>query len=136
MILVSLLNVICSIFPHLFFFGVLFSDSFQCSQCVVASTLWLMLSLPILQEQIWFCVMFHLARWSRQWQLRQRNDFIIIGNQYDAFLPLAIKVFGRLHQHANDSLHQGANMMWSTKGTNGPPLVVLHVFYSKVSIAL
>jgi hypothetical protein len=32
MILVSLLNVICSIFPHFIFWGVLFSDSFQCSQ--------------------------------------------------------------------------------------------------------
>jgi hypothetical protein len=54
----------CDMFyiPPFVFFGVLFSDSFQCSQCVVASTLWLMLSLPILHEQIWFCVMFHLAR--------------------------------------------------------------------------
>jgi hypothetical protein len=37
----------------------------------------------------------------------------------DVFLPLAIKVFGCLHQHVNKFLHQCANMVWTIKGTIG-----------------
>jgi len=55
----------------------------------------------------------------------------------DMFIPLAIEVFGCLHQHANGFLHQCANMMWATKGIKGLPLSILHAFYKqKVLVAL
>jgi hypothetical protein len=47
----------------------------------------------------------------------------------NAFLPLVIGVFGCLHQYANNFLHQYANMVWLTKDTCSPPLVVLCAFY-------
>ncbi len=55
----------------------------------------------------------------------------------DAFLPFAIEVFGCLHQQMNKFFHQRVNMAWSTKGTNGPPLTILHVLYmQRVLVAL
>ncbi len=55
----------------------------------------------------------------------------------NVFLPLAIEVFGCLHQQANNFLHQCAIMVWLTKDTCGPPLVVLCAFYKqRVSVAL
>jgi hypothetical protein len=47
----------------------------------------------------------------------------------DVFLPLAIEVFGFLHQHANNFFYWCANMMWTTMGTKGIPLLVLCSFY-------
>ncbi len=47
----------------------------------------------------------------------------------DVFLPLAIEVFGCLHQHADTFFYWCANMMWTTKGTKGLPLLVLCSFY-------
>jgi hypothetical protein len=52
--------------PFVFFLGYYFMIVFNVHKCEVASTLWLMLSLPILHNQIWFCVTFHPTRWS--WQ--------------------------------------------------------------------
>jgi hypothetical protein len=55
----------------------------------------------------------------------------------DQFSPLAIKVFGCLHQHVDDFSHLCANMTWSAKGFKGLPLLILHSFYKyKVSVAL
>jgi hypothetical protein len=52
----------------------------------------------------------------------------------NAFLPFTIKVFGSLHQQANDFFHQCANMAWLAQGL---ALVILHVlFRQKVLIAL
>jgi hypothetical protein len=54
----------------------------------------------------------------------------------DDFIPLVIKIFGYLHQHANNFLHHCANMTWSTKGFGGPPLSIIRSFYRwKVSMA-
>jgi len=39
--------------------------------------------------------------------------------------PLAIEVFGCLHQQPHHFIHQCANMVWTTKGTKGPPLLLL-----------
>jgi hypothetical protein len=64
MILVSLLNVICFVFPHFYFFGVLFSNSFQCSEMCGGMYTLVDDVIAILHKQIWFCMMFHLARWS------------------------------------------------------------------------
>jgi hypothetical protein len=47
------------------------------------------------------------------------------------FLPFAIEVFGCLHQKANNFLHQCVNMVWTTKGTKGPPLSMLRSFYKQ-----
>jgi hypothetical protein len=53
-----------------------------------------MLSLLISPKQIYFHVLFHVARWSQQWQqVKQRKDFATIGYLMDVFLPLAINVF-------------------------------------------
>jgi hypothetical protein len=46
-----------------------------------------------------------------------------------AFFPLVIKVFGCLHQQANNFLYQCANMVRLAKGFGGPPLGILHAFY-------
>jgi hypothetical protein len=47
----------------------------------------------------------------------------------NTFFPLAIEVFGCLHQHANYFFHQFVSMTWSAKGTDGPLLTVLCSFY-------
>jgi hypothetical protein len=49
----------------------------------------------------------------------------------NAFLPLAIEVFGYLHQQANDFFHRYANKVWSTKCISSLPLIVLHAFYKQ-----
>jgi hypothetical protein len=49
----------------------------------------------------------------------------------DVFLPLVIEIFGCIHQQANNFLHQCASMVWLTKDTYNPPLVVLCAFHSK-----
>ncbi len=36
--------------------------------------------------------------------------------------------FGCLWQQEDDFLHQRANMTWLAKGTDGPPLAILHAF--------
>jgi hypothetical protein len=41
---------------------------------------------------------------------------------------LVIKVFDCLHQQVYNFFHWCANMVWSTKGTNGLPMVILCVF--------
>jgi hypothetical protein len=48
-----------------------------------------------------------------------------------AFIPLAIELLGCLHQQAKDFFHSCANIVWSTKVTNGSPLVIFHAFYKK-----
>jgi hypothetical protein len=61
-----------------------------------------------------------------------RNRYLM-----DVFLPLPIEIFGCLHQQSENILYQCANMVWSTKDTTCPPLLVLCSFYkSRVSIAL
>jgi hypothetical protein len=47
----------------------------------------------------------------------------------DMFIPLAIKVFGCMHQQIDNFFHQCANMAWITKGSTSPLLVILCVFY-------
>ncbi len=47
----------------------------------------------------------------------------------DTFFPLAIKVFGCLHQQADIFFHRCASMVWLVKGTGGCCLVILSVFY-------
>jgi hypothetical protein len=52
------------------------------------------------------------------------------------FFPLAIEIFGCLHQQVNNFLYQCANMVWSTKDTTCPPSLVLCSFYKqRISIA-
>ncbi len=46
----------------------------------------------------------------------------------DMFFPLAVEVFGCLHQKANIFLNQCANMAWGTKGIGSPPLSILRTF--------
>jgi hypothetical protein len=48
----------------------------------------------------------------------------------NVFLLLAIEVFGCLHLQLDNIFHQCANMAWTTKGTKGPHLLVLHSFYN------
>jgi hypothetical protein len=51
---------------------------------------------------------------------------------FDKYIfPLAIEIFGRLHQQTNNFFHRCASMIWLTNGTNNPPLVVLHAFYKQ-----
>jgi hypothetical protein len=53
------------------------------------------------------------------------------------FISLAIKMLGCLHHHINNFLHQCVNMTWSTKGSKGPLLLIIHSFYrQRVSITL
>jgi hypothetical protein len=55
----------------------------------------------------------------------------------DAFLLLVTKVFGCLCQQVNNFIHQCPNMVWLTKDTCRPPLVVLCAFYKqRVLVAL
>ncbi len=55
----------------------------------------------------------------------------------DDLILLVIKIFGCLHQHVDDFLHQCANMAWLAKGFGGLPLSILCSFYrQKVSMAL
>jgi hypothetical protein len=55
----------------------------------------------------------------------------------DMFLPFVIKVFGYLHQEADNFLHQCGNVAWIAKGTGGPPLSILCSFYNQsVSMTL
>lgn len=55
----------------------------------------------------------------------------------DVFLPLVIEIFGCVHQQANNFLHQCVNMVWLTKNTCSPRLVVLCAFYKqRVLVAL
>ncbi len=46
------------------------------------------------------------------------------------FLPLAIEVFECLHQQMYEFLYQCANMAWGAKNIVGPPLSILHTFYT------
>jgi len=41
------------------------------------------------------------------------------------FFPLAIEIFGCIHQQAYDFLYGCASMAWSQKGTNCLPLMIL-----------
>lgn len=114
--------------PILFFLGYYFLIVLNVHKCVVACTLWLMMSLPFYTSKFGFAWCFILQGGHDNGNLGKGmiyHDW----HSRNAFLPLAIMVFSCLHQHANDIFHQGANMMWSTKDTYGPPLVVLHVFY-------
>jgi hypothetical protein len=55
----------------------------------------------------------------------------------DQFFPLAIEVFDCLHKHVNVFLNDYANAIWSFKGTKGPHLSTLVIFFrQKVSITL
>ncbi len=45
------------------------------------------------------------------------------------FHPSSSKIFGCLHQHANDFLHRCANITWSTKGFGGPLVSIIYSFY-------
>ncbi len=55
----------------------------------------------------------------------------------DDFIPLVVKIFGCLHQHVDNFLHQCANMAWSTKGSKGFSLSILHSYYKQwVLVAL
>jgi hypothetical protein len=47
----------------------------------------------------------------------------------NVFLLLAIEVFRCLHLQSNSFFHRCASMAWTTKGTKGPHLLVLHSFY-------
>ncbi len=47
----------------------------------------------------------------------------------DVFLPIAIEVFGCLHQHVDNFFHQCVNMTWIAKDIGGLPLLVLFPFY-------
>ncbi len=54
----------------------------------------------------------------------------------NTFLPLAIKVFGCLHQQVDNFSHQCASMVCLAKGTDGLPLEVFCAFYGqRMSIA-
>ncbi len=66
------------------------------------------------------------------WWLRQMKNFTMINTQQDTCLPLAIKVYGCLHQHANDFFHQCVSMTWLAKGTDGLHLRVLCAFYRQI----
>jgi hypothetical protein len=58
-----------------------------------------------------------------------RNWFLV-----DMFFPLAVKVFGCLHQHADEFFH---NVTWGMKGIGGLPFLILHAFYrQKVLVVL
>ncbi len=46
------------------------------------------------------------------------------------FILLIIKIFGCLHQQADNFFHQCANMAWLVKGFKGPPLSILRSFYT------
>jgi hypothetical protein len=49
----------------------------------------------------------------------------------DQFLPLVIEVFGCLQKQTNVFLHDCANVIWSFKRLEGPPLFVLITFLHK-----
>ncbi len=53
-----------------------------------------------------------------------RNQYLV-----DLFFPLAIEIFGCLHQHVDNFLHRGANMAWTAKVFRSPPLLILCAFY-------
>jgi hypothetical protein len=46
----------------------------------------------------------------------------------DVFFPFIIKV-GCFHEQPNNFFRQWANMVWTTKGIEGPPLSMLHLFF-------
>jgi hypothetical protein len=52
-------------------------------------------------------------------------------NQYLAKkkFPLAIEVFGCLHQQVDNFLHHCANMAWVANVSKGPLLLILGAFY-------
>jgi hypothetical protein len=43
----------------------------------------------------------------------------------DFIYPLAVEIFGCLHQQTYDFLHQCANMVWLGKGFGDPPLSII-----------
>jgi hypothetical protein len=50
----------------------------------------------------------------------------------DNFIPLAIVIFGCLHQHADNFFLQYVNVAWSMKGFGRPPLLILCSFYKQI----
>jgi hypothetical protein len=46
------------------------------------------------------------------------------------FLPLAIKIFGCLHKHANVFLHNCANVIWSLKGPKALHLTLINFLHN------
>ncbi len=76
---------------HMFFchssFSFLVGKLTSC-YCLMESTPWLMLPLLISPKQIYFHVLFHIARWPQQWQqVKQRKDSITIGTWWMRFFP-------------------------------------------------
>jgi hypothetical protein len=55
----------------------------------------------------------------------------------DQFFPLVIEIFWCLHKHVDVFLHECANVIWSLKRPEGPPLFVLVTFLrQRISITL
>jgi hypothetical protein len=55
----------------------------------------------------------------------------------DDLILLVIEIYGCLHQHVDDLLHQCANKAWLAKGFGGLPLFILCSFYrQRVLMAL
>jgi len=114
---------------------------------LIAFTPRLMLLLLIPLEHIWFCGLFHLMGHLDQsshcdlilqvvfchmvamTMVSHAKLFYYDWHSTYAFFPLVIKVFGCLHQQANNFLYQCANMVRLAKGFGGPPLAILHAFY-------
>jgi hypothetical protein len=90
----------------------------------------------VIVDLIWVYLIFWTTSFYKvilwRWWLKQMKDFTTINTQQDTCLPLAIKVYGCLHQHANGFFHQCASMTWSGKGTDGPHLRVLCAFYRQI----
>jgi hypothetical protein len=53
----------------------------------------------------------------------------------DDFIHLAVKMFGNLHQQANNFLHWCANMAWLMKGTGSSLLLIIHSFYRQRGVS-
>ncbi len=63
--------------------------------------------------------------------IRAKEEFYHDWHSTNTFFPLAMEIFGWLHQQTNNFFHQCASMIWLRNGTNNPPLVVLHAFYKQ-----
>jgi hypothetical protein len=71
-----------------------------------------------------------------QWQLQLKDGFYHDWFPTNTFLPLVVEIFKCLHQKVNIFLNQCANMTWGAKGIGGPPLSILHTFYSGITMCI
>ncbi len=71
------------------------------------------------------------SSWGMITMIATQANVVLYCNRHleDNFILLAIEIFGCLHQHADDFLHQRANMAWLAKGFGDLSLLIIHSFY-------